>query len=112
MVVRGGRAIFFCVSLLLSQPAYSSVEPDKVSNSNEPSPAALRAMAVAQCKVTVAKTFGDRLDMTNTCGCMIDSLLQTYSVEDLLTRSPKQRVAIMTPIVQQCVQISPPSVRE
>jgi hypothetical protein len=104
-----------CASLLVSEVAYAAgIQDDTAASSpDEDMRAGFRLIMMGGCRSEAAKLAGPRVDVTSTCGCAVDSLLESYSVEELVAaKTEKQRAAMLYPIMQQCLASSPPAVSE
>ena len=115
MVVRVARIILCSASLLVSQIAYAAgIQDDtQASSPDDEIRSGFRLLVMGACRAEAAKAGGPRVDVTSTCGCTVDSLLESYSMEEIVAaKSEKQRAAMLYPIVRQCLQVSPPAVSQ
>jgi hypothetical protein len=115
MVVRVARIMVCCASLFVSQVSYAAgIQDDsEASSPDEQIRSGFRLIVMGACRAEAAKLGGGRVDVTGTCGCAVDSLLESYSIEELeAAKTEKQQAAMLYPIIRECLASSPPSVSE
>jgi hypothetical protein len=115
MVVRVARIMVCCASLLVSEMGYAAgIQDDSdASSPDEQIRTGFRLIVMGACRAEAAKFGGAQVDVTGTCGCAVDSLLESYSIEELAAaKTQKQQAAMLYPIIRECLASSPPAVSE